>query len=358
MKILLAGGGTAGSVSPLLALVEHLRARGERHEFLFVGTTSGIPESEMAKETGIRFTHVVSAKLRRYISFHTLVSPFALLVGFFQSLWICLTFQPDVVVTAGGYVGVTVVWAAWLAGRPVVIHQPDYHVGLSLILTYRFATHITTVFQETATRFPQSSVHWIGNPIRQSFIQPSSEEARKTFSFGRNLPILLFVGGGTGAAWINRFVARHILELGQFANSIVITGTSRGEVPQEHASIRTYQWLDQQRMALAFSLASVVVTRGGIGVLSELAHLRKASIIVPLPRSPQEENAKIFERHSSAIVVQEGETAMSDLTHYIKRLVGNPGQRRLLGAALSKVLPDNAVEKLASIVMSTVASHG
>ena len=194
-KIILAGGGTLGSVSPLLAIASKYEA-----EYLFVGSHNG-PEKKIIEDKGINFVVIKSGKLRRYFDWQNFADIIKIKWGFFQSLKIISKFKPDIILTAGSFVAVPVVWAAWLLRVPVVVHQQDIQVGLANKLMAPFAKKITVTFKEQVADFKHSKVIITGNPVRSMQI----EETYK--------PIVVITGGGLGARHLNDFINPFIPKL-------------------------------------------------------------------------------------------------------------------------------------------------
>ena len=161
-KILLTGGGTGGSVAPLLAIAESLTMQ----DFLWLGTKSG-PERKMVEEAGIKFKAISGGKLRRYFSFKNLGDIFKIKLGFFQSLFIMLKWRPNLVMSAGSFISVPVVYAAWLLRVPALIHQQDVKAGLANKLMAPFSKVITVAFEKSLADYGKKAI-WIGNPVRQS----------------------------------------------------------------------------------------------------------------------------------------------------------------------------------------------
>ncbi|HTW96260.1 MAG TPA: glycosyltransferase, partial [Candidatus Methylomirabilis sp.] len=210
-KILLTGGGTAGSVSPLLAIAEDLRAQGG-FDFLFVGTKNGI-EKQMVKEARIPYRSVAAGKLRRYFDWRNFVDVFKIKLGFWQAFFLMIKERPDLVMAAGGFVAVPVVWAAWLLRVPVIIHQMDIRPGLANKLMAPFARVITVTFEKSLADYGAKAI-FTGNPIKKSLRAmryalreddfKKREAAVRRFGLKSGLPVIFVVGGGTGAEGINK----------------------------------------------------------------------------------------------------------------------------------------------------------
>src|SRR3989344_9571016 len=174
MRIILSGGGTIGSVSPLIAVYQAIKKQRPDTEFLWSGTRRG-PEQRLVTQYGIAFQPIFSGKLRRYFSLKNFIDPSYVLLGFFQSRRLIKSFLPDVVLTAGGFVSVPLVRAAKQLRVPAVIHQQDVVPGLANRLMARSASMITAAFEKTRADFPKSAVEIVGNPVRADINAGSRE---------------------------------------------------------------------------------------------------------------------------------------------------------------------------------------
>ena len=159
-KIMLTGGGTGGSVSPLLAVVDELKKQGDYYSFVWVGTKKG-PEKFMVEREGIKFITIANGKLRRYFCLQNFIDPFKIIFGFFQSIKILNKERPKIVMSAGGFVSVPAVWAAGLLRIPVLIHQLDARPGLANKLMAPFASVVTTTFEKSVNDYGNKA-EWIG----------------------------------------------------------------------------------------------------------------------------------------------------------------------------------------------------
>src|SRR3989338_25746 len=124
MKIILSGGGTLGSVSPLIAVWQVMKNQNISSEFLWVGTSNG-PEKAFVSEYKIPYRSIVSAKLRKYFSLKNIFTPSLVFIAFIQSFFLILKYKPKVIVSAGSFVSVPLVWAGWCLGVKSLIHQQD-----------------------------------------------------------------------------------------------------------------------------------------------------------------------------------------------------------------------------------------
>jgi len=353
-KILLTGGGTVGSVTPLLAVVDELsasakasaRQRREDFEFLWVGTRSG-PEREIMKKEKITFKKIASGKLRRYFSLRNLFTPIWILIGFIQSIFIILKFRPNWIISAGGFVSVPVVWVGWLLGRKILIHQQDVRAGLANKLMAPFARVITVTFKKSLEDYGKKA-KWTGNPSRSGKLQVTSN---KFFKLKKGLPVVLILGGGTGAKFINDLVTDSVEELTEFCQIIHITGKGKkSKMPTSIKNYNGYEFLHYQQMTEAYIRADIVVSRCGLSTLTELSHLGKASILFPMPHTHQIENARLFETKSAAIVLDQPVLEKTFFVEKIKELLDDKSLRDSLHNNISLVIKRGAAKKLAEIL--------
>ena len=213
MKIILAGGGTGGPATPLLAVASEIKKLEPGVEFLFIGTKTG-PEQKLVEEAGIKFVSISAGKLRRYFSLQNIFDLFRVIRGYFQAKKIIREFKPDLIFSVGSFVAVPVCYAARRTKTKIVIHQQDARIGLANKLVAPFADYITTTFQETTKQFytgsgfeqnPKVRTEWVGNPVRQEFLN-NDISGKEFFHLNSELPVLLIFGGATGATQINEVV--------------------------------------------------------------------------------------------------------------------------------------------------------
>lgn len=363
-KILLTGGGTGGSVSPLLAIVNQLKntpfmkGGGGGFDFLFIGSKNG-PEKEMVEKEGIGFKAISSGKLRRYFSVKNILDLFFIIVGFFESIFIILKWKPDLIISAGSFVSVPVIWAGWILRVPILIHQQDVRAGLANKLMAPFAKVITVTFEESLRDYGEKAV-WTGNPTRQLTInnyQLSINEIKKKFELHNDLPVVLVIGGGTGAMAINELVWESLDELTKFCRIIHITGKGKNkeqEAKNKEHNYKSFEFLNAEQMAEAYAAADIVVSRAGMGVLTELSYLGKSTILIPIPDSHQEDNAKIFKNKDAAIVLSQKGLDSKVFTENIKKLLDNKDLRDKLGENIKDAVKSGADQKIAEIISKII----
>lgn len=357
MKIILSGGGTLGSVMPLIAVAKYLKTMEPEVEFLWLGTKNG-PEKKIVEESGIRFSPIFSGKFRRYMSWQNILDLFLIKLAVWQSFFIIIKEKPNLVVSAGGFVAAPVVWASWLWGAPVIIHQQDFRAGLANKLCAPFAKKITVAFEKSLEDYPKKKTVWIGNPARK--LSCLAEKARKFFDVNKNKPVILILGGGTGAAGINKLILESLEKILKFAQVIHLTGSARTVLAGKNKDgpcigYHAYEFLTKE-MACAYAVADVVISRAGMGVLTELASLGKPAILIPLA-GHQEENAKYFVDKSAAIVLKERGLASEKLAEEIEKLIKDKKIQNKLSENIKKVFPvppEKSAEKIADIILGIV----
>ncbi|MBI3290856.1 UDP-N-acetylglucosamine--N-acetylmuramyl-(pentapeptide) pyrophosphoryl-undecaprenol N-acetylglucosamine transferase [Candidatus Falkowbacteria bacterium] len=348
MKIILSGGGTIGSVSPLIAIHEKIKEIRPDADVLWLATKDG-PEHKLISTYNIPVRKIFAGKLRRYFSFKNFLDPFLVLFGFFQSLFIISKFKPDVLISAGGFVSVPVTWSGWFLRRPSIIHQQDIRPGLANKLMAPFAKIITVAFEKSLNDFPGRKTVWVGNPARQEMLKGDIDKAYDFFKLDKNLPVVLVIGGGTGASRLNKIVLESLPELLDFCQVIHLTG---GKVDREarHPRYHDYEFLIEQ-LKDAYTVADLVVTRAGMAALTELAALKKPIIAVPIPNSHQEDNAGLFAKNNAAIILAEDNLTARDFFEAIKETLADKPRLENLSRNIGKVLGTDAAEKIVKMII-------
>lgn len=341
-KIMFSGGGTLGSVTPLLGLAELLKTKHPEAEIVWVITKNG-PERPVLEAAGYKYIMMPSAKLRRYWSWRNLSDFFIFLGAFWRANWILWKEQPRLCISAGAYVSVPLHWAAWLHGVPTWIHQLDVQPGLANRLMARVARLITVALPQSVHFFPRRKTVSVGNFVRPDIGKSSASTGRAFWHISDHDPLVLVIGGGTGAERINELIVAAAPHLLPHAHVVHSLGAER---PSEAATRLAAQYPGRYRavpflgsaMAQAYAAADLVITRGGFGTLTELAALRKAAIVIPKP-GHQQANVKYFLDKKAVIAVDERLTDGDHLSQVIRHLLQQPALRTQLGAHLHAAAP-------------------
>ena len=316
MKILIAGGGTAGHVFPALALAGRLV--DQEHEVCFAGTATG-QEARLVPEAGYRFEEIEARPFERKVSRRALTAPVAAVRSIGQVR--PLAGWADVVVGMGGYVSVPVALAALRSRRPLVLHEQNAVPGLANRTLARPARTIALAFAEARRAFPRRTRTVVtGNPVREAILavperrEELASEARRALDLGPRRTVVVF-GGSQGAVHVNRSVVEALARLERDdLQLLLLTGPAHAEAIQAAAAgsgstpLRVLGFLE--RMELAYAVADLVVARSGATTLAELAVCGVPSILIPYPYATgrhQEANARALQRAGAASMILDDE---------------------------------------------------
>jgi UDP-N-acetylglucosamine--N-acetylmuramyl-(pentapeptide) pyrophosphoryl-undecaprenol N-acetylglucosamine transferase len=330
-----------------LAVAQALRRLVPSVEFLYVGTRDG-PEAALAAAQGIAFAGVSAGKLRRYWDVHNLTDPIQIVRGTLESYQLVRRFKPQLAFAAGGFAAVPPMIAARLfAQAQTLIHQQDVEPGLANRLLVPFANRITVSLTSSLAQFPRRRSSVTGNPVREEILQADPQIAFQRLALEPELPLLVVTGGGTGALGLNRLAAAAAPGLVERMQIVHLTGRGRG-VPAATSSSR-YRALEflVDEIPHLLAAATIVVSRAGMGTLTELAALGKPSLIVPLPGSHQWSNAQAFARLGAIEVADQAALSAETLAGRVLSLLDDTPRRIQLGQALAASMPRDAAERIA-----------
>lgn len=307
-RIILTGGGTAGHVTPNIALLPRLRAAG--YEISYIGSFEGI-EKKLIEAQGIPYYGISSGKLRRYFDLKNFTDPFRVLKGFAEASRLIKQLRPDVVFSKGGFVSVPVVMAAKRSHVPVICHESDLTPGLANKLSMPSATKVCCNFPETMQYLPKGKAVLTGCPIRKELSEGSRANALTFTGFTAGKPVLLAMGGSLGAAAINQAVRDALPELLKDWQIVHLCG--KGKLDESLAGTKGYVQYEyiQKELPDIFALSDIVISRAGANAICELLALRKPALLIPLSakasRGDQILNARSFERQGFSMVLEEEE---------------------------------------------------
>lgn len=352
MKILFSGGGTLGPVTPLLAIAETVRTQHPDTKFVWVGTKTG-PERALVEQAGIRFLTIASGKFRRYMTVFHITDMTRIVIGCFQSVAILWKENPDLCISAGGFVSVPVHLTAWLLGVPTWIHQQDVLPGLANKIMAPFAKQITTALESQLQFFSKKKTVWLGNPIRKDVLSGDRMRAKDRFRLVTDAPVLFATGGGTGSERVNQLVVEAVPHLQGFCHVIHLSGRERPQHLIDYANkhflyYQGYQFFSSE-MKDAYAVGDLIISRGGFGTLSEIAALKKAAIIIPKP-GHQEENVQFLASAGAIVHIDERTTDGNYIAKIIKELILDRDKRQQMGEKLYEIFPRAKDEKILSII--------
>lgn len=305
-RIVLTGGGTAGHVTPNIALIPGLKELG--YEIHYIGTYNGI-ERRLIEEIGIPYYGISSGKLRRYFDLKNFSDPFRVIKGYFQARKLMRKLKPNIVFSKGGFVAVPVVMAAKHRHIPVIIHESDMTPGLANKLSLSAATKVCCNFPETLSHLPEGQAVLTGSPIRRELLTGSKEAGLKFCGFTADKPVLLVIGGSLGAVAVNQAVRGVLPELLKKFQVIHLCG--KGKLDPALDSLEGYVQYEyiQQELADLFAAADICVSRAGANAICELLALKKPNLLIPLSanasRGDQILNANSFKRQGFSEVLEE-----------------------------------------------------
>ena len=325
--IILTGGGTAGHVTPNIALIPRLREKG--YKISYIGSYEGI-EKKLIEEMGIPYYGISSGKLRRYFDVKNFTDPFRVLKGYSQAKKLMKQLKPDVVFSKGGFVTVPVVIAAHKRKIPALIHESDMTPGLANRLCLSSATKICCNFPETVNSLPQDKAVLTGTPIRQELLHGDKEAARSFCGFTSEKPVLLVIGGSLGAASVNDNIRRILPELLKEFQVIHLCGQGKTDSSLNHLEgYAQYEYIKDELPDL-FALADLVISRAGANAICEISALAKPNLLIPLSakasRGDQILNARSFEKQGYSMVLEEEQITERTLLDAIHTLYQNREQ--------------------------------
>ncbi|OGV28595.1 MAG: undecaprenyldiphospho-muramoylpentapeptide beta-N-acetylglucosaminyltransferase [Legionellales bacterium RIFCSPHIGHO2_12_FULL_35_11] len=306
-SIVLTGGGTAGHVTPNIALIDILKEND--WQISYIGSKDGV-EKSMIEGKKIPYYAVRSGKLRRYFSWQNLIDPFNLLIGIFQATTLLRKIKPQIIFSKGGFVSLPVVVAGYLNKIPVVIHESDMSPGLANKLSFPFAKKICTNFSVTKQHIKdKSKVAVVGSPIREELFSGVKENGLAIAGFNANKPCLLVMGGGQGSVTINNAVRGSLEAICSKYQIIHLCG--KGKLDESligHDSYFQLEYADRE-IADLFAASDLIISRSGANTLCEILALHKPHVFIPLSgrvsRGDQIQNAKHFASEGISIVLDE-----------------------------------------------------
>ncbi len=347
-KIVLTGGGTLGHVTPHLALIPHLQAAG--YEIHYIGTENGMEAPKMRSVPGVIYHAVKSGKLRRYHSWQNFTDPFRVIAGAFQSARLMGKIKPDVVFSKGGFVAVPVVFGAWLHGVPVLCHESDLTPGLANKLCRPFAKRFATTFPECAEALGEKA-EMTGTPLRPELFQGSREKGLKLFGFRGDRPVLLMMGGSSGAQSVNESLRGALNDLLKDFDIAHICG--RGNLDASLEGTPGYcqkEFLDAE-LPDALAAADLVLSRAGANALGEFQHLGRPMLLIPYPkgasRGDQILNARSLEKRGLCHVLMQEEMTPESLAKALRKTWED---RKTLEQALRDAPPADGTQRVLEMI--------
>ncbi|WBW95491.1 undecaprenyldiphospho-muramoylpentapeptide beta-N-acetylglucosaminyltransferase [Oceanirhabdus sp. W0125-5] len=323
-KIVLTGGGSAGHVTPNLAMVPQLKKIG--FEICYIGSKKGI-EKELIEKAGIKYYGISSGKLRRYFDFKNFTDPFRVVKGIGDALKILRKERPKIVFSKGGFVVVPVVIAAKILGIPVVAHESDITPGLANKIATPFCNKICVTFPEAKKWFKDEKVVVTGTPIREEIFLGDAELGKQLCKFKNDKPVILIMGGSLGAKNINEKIRELLPRISGKYNIVHLCG--KGNVDnklQKYEGYIQFEYVSDELKNI-FKLSDIIISRAGANAIFEFLSLNKPNILIPLSKSQsrgdQILNAQSFEKNGFSIVLDDDNLSSENIYEALLKIEKN-----------------------------------
>ena len=319
-KIVLTGGGTAGHVTPNIALLPSLKK--EDFEPYYIGSYEGI-EKKLIEDFNIPYYGIATGKFRRYFDLKNFSDPFRVIKGYYEAKKIMKDINPDVVFSKGGFVSVPVVRAAASLHIPCIIHESDMTPGLANKLCISKASVICCNFPETLNEMPAGKAKLTGSPIRAELLEGDKNRGLQMCGFNSNKPVLMIIGGSQGAKSVNQTVREALPKLLNRFQIVHLCG--KDKVDNLMLNIEGYKQFEyiKEELKDIFACADIVISRAGANAICEILELNKPNVLIPLSsgsRGDQILNAESFEQQGFSVVIREEALDPSNLIDTVNKV--------------------------------------
>ena len=353
-KIVLTGGGTAGHVTPNIALIPHLKNAG--FEISYIGSYDGIEKKLIADFPEIPYKGIATGKFRRYFDVKNFTDPFRVIKGYAEAKRYLKEIAPDIVFSKGGFVSVPVVRAAAALKIPCIIHESDMTPGLANKLCIPVASKICCNFPETLQMLPENKAVLTGTPIREELANGSKQAGLDFCKFSDAKPVIMVIGGSLGASHVNQLVREALPSLLEDFQVVHICGKEKVDnLLLNTPGYKQFEYLKGE-LKDVFAMADVVISRAGANAICEILALKKPNILIPLPanqsRGDQILNAGSFESQGYSIVLNEDDLTASLLTEKVHELYFT---RQSYSDAMSRSPHGNAIETIMNLIKEEFA---
>ncbi|MCE5220799.1 MAG: undecaprenyldiphospho-muramoylpentapeptide beta-N-acetylglucosaminyltransferase [Clostridium sp.] len=351
-KIIMTGGGTAGHVTPNLALIPKLKQKG--FEIKYIGSIDGV-EKEIITQKKIPFFGISCGKLRRYFDVKNFMDPFKIVKGVAQAIKILSKEKPDVIFSKGGFVAVPVVIAAFIKKIPVVAHESDMTPGLANKLSAPFCNKLCVTFRESLKFIDGNKGILTGSPIREEIFHGDKAKGRKICGFADNKEVLFIMGGSLGSRLINEEIRKNLNALLKEFNIIHICG--KGNVDEKFINKAGYKQFEYVNEELPdfMKTADYIISRAGANSIFEFLTLKKPTLLIPLSkkasRGDQILNSKSFEKEGYSLMLEE-EELKDDILY--KKILELKGRKTELINNMERSQAKNGVEAIIDVLLENI----
>lgn len=362
MRVIFAGGGTGGHINPAISIADFAKAQDDNFEALFIGTKRGL-ENKLVPKAGydIKFIDVEGFDRRHILKNVSVVKK--LIKSRMDCRKIIREFNPDCVVCTGGYVSGPVIMAAAKEGKPSLIHEQNVYPGLTVKGSEKYVKYTAVSFDETVNLMNEKEKCVVtGNPIRTEILNADKKTARG--KLGIDKPFVLVFGGSLGAERINDTIISVIPMLKEKKGIKLLFGTGERNyravrdavssmgISKNDEDIEIVPYIDN--MAEVMAAADIVIARSGAITVSEIAALKKPSILIPSPnvvRNHQEQNAREFEKENAAEVITEDELTPEVLYDKIIKMLSDDEYLKRMSQNLGNIAKTDALEKIYELMV-------
>lgn len=372
MRIIFAGGGTAGHINPALAIAGYVRERQPDSEILYIGAKGGM-EERLVPQAGFRFTGISVQGFRRRVSFsaikYNVVTVKKAMTASSTARKIIEEFRPDICIGTGGYVSGPVLRAAQKLGIPTLIHEQNAYPGVTNKMLSKRATKVMLAMPAAREHF-KGKCEFVdtGNPVRSEILTQDRNEARKKLGLDER-PVILSFGGSLGAQRINESLAdiiarsakdgryQHIHAYGQYGKWFPDMLRDKGADLENAKNLDIREYINDMPVCLA--AADVVIARAGAITLSEIQVMGKPSILIPSPNvaeNHQFHNAMSLVDKGAAVMIEEKDLTPEKLTEEIDKLASDPERLAQYSANAKKMAISDASKRIYSIIIEVLAT--
>lgn len=370
MKILFTGGGTGGHIFPIIAVAREIRkiAPQGKLDFLYVGPKDDFGEILLSQE-GIKIKTVSAGKIRRYSGFNNFFENlfdilFRIPIGILQAFFYLFFASPDLIFSKGGFGSLPAVFAGWLLGIPIFLHESDCVPGLANRILDKFALETFVSFPKTPY-FSPAKMYLSGNPVRKEILAYPKDEARDYLNLGSEKPVVLILGGSQGAQRVNDKILEILPKLLNNFEVIHQTGEKNFKQVKAEAAVtlleklkeiyHPYPFFKEEELKRAYAVCDIVVSRAGSGSIFEIAAIGKPSILIPLPESAQNhqlKNAYQYAETGAATVFEEGNFTPHFFLEKLRYLLSDKNEYEKMSKAAREFSQPDAGKVVAGYIIS------
>ena len=351
-RIALTGGGTAGHITPNLALIPELKKRG--FDIIYIGSNNGM-EKEIIEKKGIPFFGITADKLRRYVDIKNFLMPANVIKGIREAIKVLKENKVDVIFSKGGFVSVPVVIAAARLRIPVISHEADFTMGLANKIATPFSKKVCCNFEETSKMIGKKGV-FTGCPIRKELLSGDRKKGLNFLGFKNDKPILFVTGGSLGSKYINDLIRNNLSEILKDMNIVHSCGKGKLDKNINIEGYKQYELLTTELPDI-FAASDFIISRAGANVIFEILALKKPNLLIPLStkasRGDQILNANSFMKKNYSLVLLE-EDQDANPTLFFKKLNELKKRKEEMIASMKNSNELNAIKNICDIIEKEV----